>query len=64
LRRVDQRSGGPTTTKVRIVTERNQQVARSRLRVDAEIAGDVEQRVVAAVQQHALVASAIVCLTI
>ncbi|OFW15125.1 MAG: hypothetical protein A3H29_09035 [Acidobacteria bacterium RIFCSPLOWO2_02_FULL_67_21] len=50
----------PTTTKVRIVTERNQQVARVDYEVDAEIAGEVEQRVVAALQQHATDASAIV----
>ena len=50
----------PTTTKVRIVTERNQQVARVDYEADADIAGDVEQRVVMAVQQHASDASAIV----
>ena len=50
----------PTTTKVRIVTERNQQVARIDYEVDAEITGDVEQRVVSAVQQRASDASAIV----
>ena len=50
----------PTTTKVRIVTERNQQVARVDYEADAEIAGDVEQRVVTAVQQLASDASAIV----
>ena len=50
----------PTTTKVRIVTERNQQVARVDYEVDAEISGDVEQRVVTAVQQLASQASAIV----
>ena len=43
----------PTTTKVRIVTERNQQVARVDYEMDAEIAGDVEQRVVSAVRQQA-----------
>ena len=50
----------PTTTKVRIVTERNQQVARIDYEMDTEIAGDVEQRVVSAVQQRASDASAIV----
>ena len=50
----------PTTTKVRIVTERNQQVARVDYEMDAEIAGDVEQRVVSALQQQASDASAIV----
>jgi D-beta-D-heptose 7-phosphate kinase/D-beta-D-heptose 1-phosphate adenosyltransferase len=53
-------AGRPTTTKVRIVTERNQQVARVDYESDAEIAGEVEQRVVTAVQQHASGASAIV----
>ena len=52
--------GRPTTTKVRIVTERNQQVARIDYEADSEIAGEIEQRVVAAVQQHAATASAIV----
>ena len=41
-----------TTTKTRIVTDRNQQVARIDYETDAEIAGDVEQRVVAAIRQH------------
>jgi D-beta-D-heptose 7-phosphate kinase/D-beta-D-heptose 1-phosphate adenosyltransferase len=50
----------PTTTKVRIVTERNQQVARIDYEADSEISGSVEQRVVAAVQQHATSAAAIV----
>ena len=50
----------PTTTKVRIVTERNQQVARVDYETDTEIAGDVEQRIVSAVQQQAANASAIV----
>ena len=52
--------GRPTTTKVRIVTERNQQVARVDYESDAEIGGDVEQRVVSALQQHAGNAAAIV----
>ncbi|MGH9257695.1 MAG: D-glycero-beta-D-manno-heptose-7-phosphate kinase [Vicinamibacterales bacterium] len=50
----------PTTTKVRIVTERNQQVARVDYESDAEIAGEAEQRLVSAVQQHAGEAAAIV----
>jgi D-beta-D-heptose 7-phosphate kinase/D-beta-D-heptose 1-phosphate adenosyltransferase len=50
----------PTTTKVRIVTERNQQVARVDYESDADVAGDVEQRIIAAVQQHAADAAAIV----
>ena len=50
----------PTTTKVRIVTERNQQVARIDYEADAEIAGAVEQRVVAEIHKHAPRASIIV----
>ena len=49
-----------TTTKVRIVTERNQQVARIDYESEAEIAGDIEQRVIAEVQKHAPQAGAIV----
>ena len=50
----------PTTTKVRIVTERNQQVARIDYEDDAEIAGAIEQRVIAELQKHSPRASAIV----
>ncbi len=50
----------PTTTKMRIVTDRNQQVARIDYEADTEIDGEVEQRVVAAVQQHASRVAAIV----
>ena len=50
----------PTTTKVRIVTERNQQVARIDYEVDAEIKDEFEHRVIAEVQKHAQQASAIV----
>ncbi|MET0508662.1 MAG: D-glycero-beta-D-manno-heptose-7-phosphate kinase [Burkholderiaceae bacterium] len=50
----------PTTTKVRIVTERNQQVARIDYEADAEIADEVEQRVIAELQKHAPRASAII----
>ena len=50
----------PTTTKVRIVTERKHQVARIDYESDTEVAGDVEDRVIAAIQQHAPHASAIV----
>jgi D-beta-D-heptose 7-phosphate kinase/D-beta-D-heptose 1-phosphate adenosyltransferase len=53
-------AGRPTTTKVRIVTERNQQVARVDYESDAEISGEVEERVVSAVRQHAGHAAAIV----
>src|SRR5687768_6842000 len=50
----------PTTTKVRIVTERKHQVARIDYESDVEVAGEVEDRVIAAIQQHAPHASAIV----
>jgi D-beta-D-heptose 7-phosphate kinase/D-beta-D-heptose 1-phosphate adenosyltransferase len=50
----------PTTTKVRIVTERNQQVARIDYEHDAEISGDIEQRVIAELQKHAARASTII----
>lgn len=50
----------PTTTKVRVVTERNQQVARIDYEVDAEIADDVEQQIIAGIMRHADEASAIV----
>ena len=53
-------SSRPTTTKVRIVTERNQQVARIDYEVDTEIEGDVEQRVIAELQKHAPRATAII----
>jgi D-beta-D-heptose 7-phosphate kinase/D-beta-D-heptose 1-phosphate adenosyltransferase len=45
---------------VRIVTERNQQVARIDYEVDTEIGHDVEQRVIAELQKHARRASTIV----
>jgi rfaE bifunctional protein kinase chain/domain len=50
----------PTTTKVRIVTERNQQVARVDYESDAEIGGEIEQRLIVALQQQASDATAIV----
>jgi D-beta-D-heptose 7-phosphate kinase/D-beta-D-heptose 1-phosphate adenosyltransferase len=50
----------PTTTKMRIVTDRNQQVARVDFERDDEISGDVETRIIAAVRQHAPRASVIV----
>jgi D-beta-D-heptose 7-phosphate kinase/D-beta-D-heptose 1-phosphate adenosyltransferase len=49
-----------TTTKMRIVTERNQQVARVDYEVDTDIDGVVEQRVVALIREYARDASAIV----
>jgi D-beta-D-heptose 7-phosphate kinase/D-beta-D-heptose 1-phosphate adenosyltransferase len=50
----------PTTTKVRIVTERKHQVARIDYETDTEINRTVEDRVVTAVQQQAAHAAAIV----
>ncbi|HLG58212.1 MAG TPA: PfkB family carbohydrate kinase [Vicinamibacterales bacterium] len=50
----------PTTTKMRIVTDRNQQVARIDYEADVEIVGDVEQRVIAEIEKHAPRASAII----
>jgi rfaE bifunctional protein kinase chain/domain len=49
-----------TTTKMRIVTERNQQVARVDYEADAEISGGIERQVVSAMQQYVGDASAIV----
>lgn len=42
----------PTTTKVRIVTERNQQVARVDYEVDEEIAGVIEETIVTEVERR------------
>jgi D-beta-D-heptose 7-phosphate kinase/D-beta-D-heptose 1-phosphate adenosyltransferase len=53
-------AGRPTTTKVRIVTERNQQVARVDYELDAEVAGEIEQKVITALQQQASDATAII----
>lgn len=50
----------PTTTKVRIVTDRNQQVARIDYEADAEIAGEIERRVLNEIEAHAPRATAIV----
>ncbi|MEQ1760357.1 MAG: PfkB family carbohydrate kinase [Vicinamibacterales bacterium] len=49
-----------TTTKVRIVTERNQQVARVDYENDVEVTGEVERRLVASVRQLAPEAAVIV----
>src|SRR3954469_11926979 len=49
-----------TTTKVRIVTERNQQVARVDYENCAEIPGDVEQGIIQAIQKYGADAAAIV----
>ena len=50
----------PTTTKVRIVTDRNQQVARIDYEAESEIGEEVEQRVIAEIHKHAPRAMAIV----
>ena len=50
----------PTTTKVRIVTDRNQQVARIDYEAESEIGEEVEQRVIAEIHKHAPRVSAIV----
>lgn len=50
----------PTTTKVRIVTERNQQVARVDYEADAEIKDEIEHRLIAEINKHAPQTSAIV----
>lgn len=52
--------GRTTTTKVRIVTERNQQVARIDYESDAEIADEVERLVLLEVEKYASRASSIV----
>jgi D-beta-D-heptose 7-phosphate kinase/D-beta-D-heptose 1-phosphate adenosyltransferase len=52
--------GRPTTTKVRVVTDRNQQVARIDYERDSEIAGEVEDRVVDGVRTHARHVSVVV----
>ncbi|HEY7187066.1 MAG TPA: D-glycero-beta-D-manno-heptose-7-phosphate kinase [Vicinamibacterales bacterium] len=49
-----------TTTKVRVVTDRNQQVARIDYESDAEVAGEIEQRVVGEIRRHAARAKAII----
>jgi len=50
----------PTTTKVRIVTERNQQVARIDYEAETDCAGELESRLVTAVRQYATDSDAIV----
>jgi D-beta-D-heptose 7-phosphate kinase/D-beta-D-heptose 1-phosphate adenosyltransferase len=49
-----------TTTKVRIVTERNQQVARVDYESDTDISGDAERGIIASIRQNGAAASAIV----
>jgi D-beta-D-heptose 7-phosphate kinase/D-beta-D-heptose 1-phosphate adenosyltransferase len=53
-------SSRPTTTKVRIVTDRNQQVARIDYEADAEIGAEIERRVLGEIDTHAPRATAIV----
>ena len=49
-----------TTTKVRIVTDRNQQVARIDYESDAELTGEIEQRLIGEIRKHASRAKAII----
>jgi len=49
-----------TTTKVRIVTERNQQVARVDYESDADISGEAERGIIASIRQNGAAASVIV----
>jgi D-glycero-beta-D-manno-heptose-7-phosphate kinase len=49
-----------TTTKVRVVTDRNQQVARIDYESDTEITGEVEGRILAEIRKHATRCSAII----
>jgi D-glycero-beta-D-manno-heptose-7-phosphate kinase len=49
-----------TTTKVRIVTDRNQQVARIDYESDFEITGEIEQQLIADIRTHAPRANAII----
>jgi D-beta-D-heptose 7-phosphate kinase/D-beta-D-heptose 1-phosphate adenosyltransferase len=53
-------SGRSTTTKVRIVTDRNQQVARIDYETDTEIVGEVERRLLGEIETRAPRATAIV----
>lgn len=50
----------PTTTKVRIVTERNQQVARIDYEIDHDVSPELENRLITAVRQYVNEAQAIV----
>jgi D-glycero-beta-D-manno-heptose-7-phosphate kinase len=50
----------PTTTKVRIVTERNQQVARVDYEADAEVRDEIEHRLITEINKHAEQTAAIV----
>ena len=50
----------PTTTKLRIVTERNQQVARVDYELDAEVSGEIEEAIAADIERHGEQVAAIV----
>jgi rfaE bifunctional protein kinase chain/domain len=52
--------GRPTTTKTRVVTDRNQQVARIDYESDVEVIGEIEDRVIAEIRKHASRCSAII----
>ena len=52
--------GRPTTTKTRVVTDRNQQVARIDYESDVEVTGEIEDRVIAEIRKHASRCSAII----
>ena len=53
-------SARPTTTKMRVVTDRNQQVARIDYESDSEVNGEIEERIVSEIGKHAPRCSAIV----
>jgi D-beta-D-heptose 7-phosphate kinase/D-beta-D-heptose 1-phosphate adenosyltransferase len=53
-------AGRPTTTKARVVTDRNQQVARIDYENDAEISGEIEDRIIGEIRKHAPRGSAII----
>jgi len=50
----------PTTTKTRVVTDRNQQVARIDYESDTEISGEIEERLISEIRKHATRCSAII----
>jgi D-glycero-beta-D-manno-heptose-7-phosphate kinase len=52
--------GRPTTTKTRVVTDRNQQVARIDYESDSEVNGQVEERIISEIAKHAPRCTAIV----
>jgi D-beta-D-heptose 7-phosphate kinase/D-beta-D-heptose 1-phosphate adenosyltransferase len=53
-------AGRPTTTKTRVVTDRNLQVARIDYESDVEINGEIEDRIIAEITKHATRCSAII----